>query len=141
MNHLEFYVDTKGREHISRVRCKGCHEVIVDSEIGPDAEGVNVPKQKPMPNYTDMYINYVDEKGELRRQSTPMCQTCAEKDWKWSDLNSMQKKDIEGMKHRLESAGEIKDRDREVIDRLEKGKILKKIGYASLGYAIVGEGK
>lgn len=138
---LEYFTDATGRVHISNVFCKCCGDKIQEGSMVKSHTGVRIPVLTPLPNYVDMYISFEDEKGVLRRKSTPMCIDCAGEDFTPEELAAINEADTAVMVERHRQSG-VKD---DHVDRNLAGRsnmvMGKKIGYCCIGYAIVGEGR
>ena len=138
---LEYFTDATGKTHILNVFCKCCGEIIQGGTLVKNQAGVTVPALRPTEKYVDMYIAYEDERGTLRRKSTPMCSDCASGEFSEDVLNAINLADTEIMIERHRHSG-VKDENIERdLERRNSMKMNCKIGMCIPGYAIVGEGR
>ena len=138
---LEYFTDATGKTHVLNVFCKCCGEIIQSGTMMRNPTGVTVPALRPTDKYVDMYIAYEDERGTLRRKSTPMCSDCASGEFSKDDLEAINNADTDIMVKQHRHSG-VKDEN--VENRLEARKNMRmncKIGMCIPGYAIVGEGR
>lgn len=138
---LEYFEDATGKVHILNVFCKGCGAPIQTGHLMKNHVGVSVPVLVPSENYVDMYISFEDADGILHRKSTPMCGICAAGYFSQEDLGAIHAADNAVMRERHAQSGVKDPKVDDAMKAREKMRMLAKIGQASPGYVIVGEGR